>query len=120
MDRLGLLSMSAMASLMAFTACDKPAPADDTDNTEPEGIEQTDMVEAYYVGDYYESGTGNGWINFINGDLVLDEETGEYSGNGMLLCMDINMALPSDPDFARLEEGTYTICTDETDRKSVV
>lgn len=106
--------MSAMASLMAFTACDKPAPADDTDNTEPEGIEQTDMVEAYYVGDYYESGTGNGWINFINGDLVLDEETGEYSGNGMLLCMDINMALPSDPDFARLEEGTYTICTDET------
>ncbi len=83
MNRHGLLSMAAMASMMAFTACDKPAQADDTDTTEPEGIEQTDMVEAYYVGDYYESGTGNGWINFINGDLVLDEETEEYTGNGM-------------------------------------
>ena len=114
MNRLGLLSMAAMASMMAFTACDKPAQADDTDTTEPEGIEQTDMVEAYYVGDYYEAGTGNGWINFINGDLVLDEETEEYTGNGMILCVDINMALPSSPDFVSLEEGTYTICTDGT------
>lgn len=65
-------------------------------------------AEAYYAGDYYGTGSGNGWINFIQGDIEVDD-WGDATGEGRILCIDLNFTLPDNPDFATLPEGTYTI-----------
>lgn len=68
-------------------------------------------AEAYYAGDYYDAGSGNCWINFIKGDITVDDD-GNAHGNGMILCIDLNITLADNPDFAALDEGTYEITGD--------
>lgn len=52
-------------------------------------------VEAYYTGDFYGTGLGNGWINFTLED-------------GTVVCVDFNFAKTDNPDFQKIPAGTYT------------
>ena len=66
-------------------------------------------AEAYYKGDYFATGNGNAWINFIKGDLAIVEQDWEevYIGDGMILCIDMNIPLADNPDYVKLTEGTF-------------
>lgn len=68
--------------------------------------------EAYYKGDIYGNGAGNLWINFIEKSLTYDEDEGDFTGTGDLLCLDFFTTLASNPDFATLANGTYTASDD--------
>lgn len=58
-------------------------------------------VEAYYTGDFYGTGLGNGWINFTLED-------------GTVVCVDLNFTKADNPDFQTIPEGTYTADQDGT------
>ena len=66
------------------------------------------LFEGYYYGDYYEVGNGNAGVNFIEGSLGVDEYD-EYVGTGTIVCLDLNFALPDDPDHALIPAGTYVM-----------
>lgn len=66
------------------------------------------LFEGYYYGDYYEVGNGNAGANFIEGSLGVDEYD-EYVGTGTIVCLDLNFALPDDPDHALIPAGTYVM-----------
>ena len=78
---------------------------EDPDEPEEQPTENI-RAEAYYAGDIYGTGVGNGWINFIEGEIGLDD-WGDAVGEGRVVCLDLNFDLPDNPDFARLPEGTY-------------
>lgn len=78
---------------------------EDPDEPEEQPTENI-RAEAYYAGDIYGTGVGNGWINFIEGEIGLDD-WGDAVGEGRIVCLDLNFDLPDNPDFARLPEGTY-------------
>lgn len=69
--------------------------------------EMTVRAEGYYAGDYYGSGNGNGWINFIYGDITTDAY-GNLTGEGKIICIDMNIPLAENPDYPTLGEGEYT------------
>lgn len=105
------------ATCVGFSACsddDDKAPVITDPEPEPEPGDDvpeltTDIsVEGYYKGDIYDNNTGNLWLNFISKDLVWDDFEEEYTGKGVLVCLDFNTVPASNPDLAELADGTYT------------
>lgn len=100
---------------LGFAAC-----SDDDDESPvicpPDPGVTTDMtVEGYYKGDIYETNTGNLWINFLSKDLVWDADEEDYTGNGELVCIDLNTVIAANPDYAELAVGTYIGADDHSE-----
>lgn len=71
------------------------------------------LFEGYYYGDYYEVGSGNAGVNFIEGSLGMDD-WGDYVGSGTIICVDLNFELQDDPDHAVVPAGTYVMDEEES------
>lgn len=113
-----LFALAFCSSLaLGFAACSD----EDTDPTSPKpGLPDPDVttdmiVEGYYKGDIYETNTGNLWINFLSKDLVWDADEEDYTGNGELVCIDLNTVIAENPDYAELAPGTYTGADDHAE-----
>ena len=102
-----VLTLCTFAAV-GFTGC-----SDDDNNSDNDKPMNSSMItEGYYKGDIYNNETGNLWINFISTNLKWSNEEEDYVGNGDLVCIDFNTELASNPDFATLADGTYTVSED--------
>lgn len=103
-----LFTLAFCSSLaLGFAACSDDDPETPVICPPDPGITTNMTVEGYYKGDIYETNTGNLWINFLSKDLVWDANEEDYTGNGELVCIDLNTVLAANPDHAELAAGTY-------------
>mgnify|MGYP004422247313 CR=1 FL=1 len=87
--------LAVAAAAMLFSSCngkkDDPVGPDVKQDVEIPGV----IFESYYVGDYYETTTSaNVFMNFISGNVDLNEAQTDYIGDGQILCLDVNGYLP--------------------------
>ena len=106
---------AVLAVALLFASCDKKK-NDPVDELPKDVVIPEVLFESYYVGDYYENGvSGNLLVNFVTGNIDLNEDETEYIGNGQIVCLDLNIALPltvEEADQLHLPEGTYSLSDD--------
>jgi len=109
-----LLAIAAAITLVA--SCDSKKNDPVTPDTPKDVVVPETMIEAYYVGDYYGTGTSaNVFVNFISGNIDLNEDETVYIGTGQVLCLDLNVTLPAsveEADHLSLPAGTYMVADD--------
>lgn len=112
------LLWAVAAATMLFSSCNRKT----NDPVEPDvkhDVEIPEVIfESYYVGDYYETETSaNVFMNFISGNVDLNEAQTDYIGDGQILCLDVNIALPAsveEADHLTIPAGTYNVNDDDT------
>lgn len=110
------LLWAVAAATVLFSSCngkkDDPVKPDVKQDVEIPGV----IFESYYVGDYYETETSaNVFMNFISGNVDLNEAQTDYIGDGQILCLDVNIALSSsveEADHLTIPAGTYNVGDD--------
>lgn len=112
MKKSFILAMAVCAAIATVSSCRKDNGGDTPPPPEvvpSEGI----LVSGFYGADFNESGAGNIWINFSEGELFQNEYD-EITGTGQVICVDFNIPLASDPDFVKIPDGTYEVSLEET------
>lgn len=119
LNKHALLAAAAAAAVL-FASCDKqngdPDPEPEPEPETPELTIPDVILEAYYVGDYNETGnSGNVIVNLQEGDVDVNEDETAYIGSGQIVCLDINVTLPAtvtEADHLTLQPGTYKVADD--------
>lgn len=112
------LLWAVAAATMLFSSCNGKK----NDPVKPDvkhDVEIPEVIfESYYVGDYYEKETSaNVFMNFISGKVDVNEAQTDYIGDGQILCLDVNIALPAsveEADHLTIPAGTYNVNDDDT------
>lgn len=109
--------LAAVVAVTLVASCDGKKNDLVTPDVPKDVIVPETMIEAYYVGDYYETGeSANLLLNFVSGNVDLNEDETAFVGTGQVLCLDLNVALPAsveEADHLSLPAGTYTVADDK-------
>ncbi len=122
MKKFSFLVTASVCAAFLLSSCntDKknntPDVPDDPTPDVPVDVIVPDVIfESFYVGDYNDAGTGNLILNISEGKVDENEDQTAFIGNGQIVCLDLNITLPStvaEADKLHLEAGTYTVADD--------
>lgn len=117
MKKFKFFATASMCAAFLLSSCNS-----DKKNTTPEVpdvpvdvIVPDVLFQNYYVGDYYEAGTGNLLLNIVEGKVDVNEDETSFVGDGQIVCLDLNITLPAtaeEADKLHVPTGTYTVADD--------